>query len=70
MALFFLQGKQGKKQGLNEVLRKNHKLKSGTYYDYLVIAIIADPLQKSVRIMRSCSQRKRGIKQGMNQEKS
>ena len=38
--------------------RKNHKLKSGTYYEYHVIAISVDPLQKCFRKIRSCSQGK------------
>ena len=61
------QGKHGKKQGMN--CGKNHKLKSGIYYEYHVIAISVDPLQKCVRKIRSCSQRKQGKKQGINWEK-
>ena len=49
---------------------KNHKLKSGTYYEYYhVIAISVDPLQNCVRKIRSCSQGKQGKKQGINWEK-
>ena len=62
------QGKHGKKQGMN--CGKNHKLTSGTYYEYYhVIAISVDPLQKCVRKIRSCSQGKQGKKQGINWEK-
>ena len=49
---------------------KNHKLKSGTYYQYYVIAIRVDPLQKCDRKIRSCSQGKQSKKQDMNWEKS
>ena len=48
---------------------ENHKLKSGTYYEYHVITISVDPLQKCVRKIRSCSQGKQGKKQGINWEK-
>ena len=54
------QGKHGKKQGMN--CGKNHKLNSRVYYEYHVIAVSVDPLQKFVRKIRSCSQRKQGKK--------
>ena len=54
------QGKHGKKQGMN--CGKNHKLNSRIYYEYHVIAVSVDPLQKCVRKIRSCSQRKQGKK--------
>ena len=49
---------------------KNHKLKAVTYCDYVVIAIIVDPLQKCAGKIRCCGQRKQGKNQGMNWEKS
>ena len=49
---------------------KNHKLKAVTYCDYVVIAIIVDPLQKCAGKIRCCGQRKEGKNQGMNWEKS
>ena len=49
---------------------KNHKLKAVTYYYYVVIAIIIDPLQKCAGRIRCCDQRKQGKKQGMNCQNS
>ena len=58
------QGEQGKKQGMNWVLRKNHTLKAGTYYYHLVIVIIADPLQKCVSQIINHNQEEQDKKQG------
>ena len=58
------------KTGYEQGTKKNHKFKAGAYYDYLVIAIVVDPLQKCVRKIRSCSLGKQGKKQGTNWEKS